>query len=51
MKKIEKQKNTKKDEYIIMESQLLTVSVLINLHQDFKMVKNVARTAMNVLIK
>ena len=35
----------------MMESQRYNVSVLINLHQDFKMVKNVAWTAMDVLLK
>ena len=34
-----------------MGSQHLNISVLINFHQDFKMVKNVARTVTEVLIK
>ena len=35
----------------MMESQRRNVSVLINLYQDFKMVKNVAWTVMDVLLK
>ena len=42
MKKIEKKKQFKSYEFIIMESQRWNVSAFISLHQDFKMVKNVA---------
>ena len=51
MKKIEKQSIPKSDEFIIMESQCSDVSVLINHYQDFKMVKNVARAMIDILIK
>ena len=45
-----KEINLKSDEFDKMESQPSNVSVLRNVHQDLKIVKNVARTAMDVLM-
>ena len=45
-----KTKYSKCDEFIMMESQQ-NVSILINLHQDFKIVKNVTWTTMDIFIK
>ena len=51
MKKIEKQIDPKMMNLLQWKFNVENILVLINLHQDFKMMKNVAWKAMDVLLK